>query len=97
MTSKLNQRAKRKNEFPDTKNEPNMKVLKKEDIIAHYSALQANYKILENKNLALENRNKTLEEENKVNKEAIDLLEETVKVLDYMIKRQQKHKQILPN
>ena len=51
MTSKLNQRAKRKNEFHDTKNEPNMKVLKKEDIIAHYSALQAKYKILENKSM----------------------------------------------
>ena len=36
------------------KNEPNIKALKKEEIIAQFSALQANYKILETKNLALE-------------------------------------------
>ena len=75
MTSKVNQRVKRKNEFTDAKSEPNMKSLKKEDIIARFSALQANYKILEKKNI-------NLEEENNVHKEAINLLEETVKVLE---------------
>ena len=75
MTSKVNQRAKRKNEFSDKKIEPNMKALKKEDIIARFSALQANYKILEKKNMKLE-------EENNVQKESIILLEETVKVLE---------------
>ena len=75
MTSKVNQRVKRKNEFIDAKSEPNMKSLKKKDIIARFSALQANYKILEKKNI-------NLEEENIVQKEAINLLEETVKVLE---------------
>ena len=82
MTSKVNQRAKRKNEFFDVKSEPNMKALKKEDIIARFSALHANYKILENKNLDLEKKNINLEEENQVHKEAINLLEETVKILE---------------
>ena len=59
MTSKVNQRAKRKNEFFDVKSEPNMKALKKEDIIARFSALHTNYKILENKNLDLENKKQT--------------------------------------
>ena len=57
MTSKVNQRVKRKNELSD-KNEPNMKALKKEEIIAHLSYLQVNYKILENNKLVLENKNK---------------------------------------
>ena len=82
MTSKLNQRAKRKNEFFDENSEPNMKALKKEDIIAHFRALQANFKILENKNQVLEKKNIKLEDENKVHKEAINLLEETVKILE---------------
>ena len=82
MTSKLNQRVKRKNEFSDEINEPNMKALRKEDIIARFRALEANCKILENKNLVLENKNINLEEENKVQKEAINLLEETVKILE---------------
>ena len=82
MTSKVNQRAKRKNEFFDAKSEPNMKALKKEDMIARVSALHANYKILENKNLDLEKKNINLEEENQVHKEAINLLKETVKILE---------------
>ena len=44
MTSKVNQRAQRKNNFLDVKNEPNMKALKKEDIIAQFNALQAKYR-----------------------------------------------------
>ena len=82
MTSKVNQRFKRKNEFSDAKIEPNMKAMKKEDIIARFTALQGSYNILENKNLVLEKKNLNLEEENKVHKEAINLLEETVKVLE---------------
>ena len=58
MTSKLNQRAKRKNNFLDAKNEPNMKALKKEYIIAQFNALQAKYDNLENKNIAIEKENK---------------------------------------
>ena len=82
MTSKINQRAKRKNEFSDKKIEPNMKALKKEDIIAQFTALQAKYNILEVKVLDLEKKNKSLEEEKRTHKEVIDLLEETVKVLE---------------
>ena len=82
MTSKVNQRAKRKNEFSDKKNEPNLKALKKEDIIAQFTALQAKYSILELKVLDLEKKNVSLEEEKRTHKEAIDLLEETVKVLE---------------
>ena len=52
MTSKVNQRVKRKNEFSDSKNEPNLKALKKEDIIAHFNALQTKHNILETKILA---------------------------------------------
>ena len=63
MTSKVNQRAKRKNEFSDKKIEPNMKALKKEDIIARFAALQAKYNILEIKVLDLEKKNTSLEEE----------------------------------
>ena len=59
-----------------------MKALKKEEIIAHFSTLQANYKILEDKNLVLENKNKSLEKDNKVQREAINILEETFKVLE---------------
>ena len=50
MSSKVNLRVKRKNEFSDKNIEPSMKALKKEDIIARYSALQAKYSILEQKN-----------------------------------------------
>ena len=82
MTSKVNYRVKRKNEFSDFKNEPNLKALKKDDIIAHFTALQTKYNILEIKILELEKKNKQLEEEKKTEKEAIDLLEETVKVLE---------------
>ena len=82
MTSKVNQRAKRKNEFSDKKNEPNLKALKKEDIIAQFTALQAKNSILELKVLDLEKKNVSLEEEKRAHKEAIDLLEETVKVLE---------------
>ena len=82
MNSKVNQRVKRKNEFSDAKNEPNLKALKKEDIITHFTALQAKYNIMENKVLVLEKKNVSLEEEKKTFKEAINLLQETVKVLE---------------
>ena len=82
MNSKVNQRVKRKNNFSDAKIEPNMKALKKEDIIAQFNALQANYDILVNKNKDLETKNMALEKENKTHIEAIFLLEETVKILE---------------
>ena len=82
MTSKVNQRVKRKNEFSDSKNEPNLKELKKEDIIAHFNALQTKHNILETKILELEKKNKELEEEKRTDKDSIDLLEETVKLLE---------------
>lgn len=82
MTSRINQRVKRKNNFVDAKIEPNMKALKKEDIIAQFHALQANYDILENKNKVLDEKNKALEKENETHREAIYLLEETVKILE---------------
>ena len=90
MTSKGNQRLKRKNNFPDTKMEPNLKALKKEDIISHFNTLQANFNILEKKNVDLEKKNKT-------HIEAISLLEETVKILEeqaYQIKRVKETKEI---
>ena len=79
MNSEANQRIKRKNEFSD-KFEPNMKALKKEDIIARFSALQASY-------ITLEKKNRSLEEENKSHLEAIHLLEETVRVLETTLNR----------
>ena len=75
MTSKVNQRVKRKNNFLDTKIEPNMKALKKDDIIAKFNALQENFDILKKKN-------EDLEKEKKTHIEAINLLEETVKLLE---------------
>ena len=86
MTSKGNQRLKRKNNFPDTKMEPNLKALKKEDIIAHFNTLQANFNNLEKKN-------KDLEEENKTHIEAISLLEETVKILQEQANKRKKDKE----
>ena len=80
MTSKANQRVKRKNEFSDLKIEPSLKALKKDDIIARFIALQSNYNNLEKKN-------RSLEEEKKVHLEAIQLLEETVKVLETTAKK----------
>ena len=82
MTSKVNQRGKRKNEFSDAKNEPNMKALKKDEIISHFNALQSKYNLLENKILVLEKKNSSLEEEKKTHNEAILLLEETITVLE---------------
>ena len=82
MTSKGNQRIKRKNAFSDTKIEPNMKILKKEDIISQFNALQAKFDILEKNNIVLENKNKSLEKENLTHIEAIRLLEETVNILE---------------
>ena len=79
MTSKVNQRIKRKNEFSD-KIEPNMKALKKEDLIARITALQASYNTLEKKS-------RSLEDENKTHLEAIHLLEETVRVLETKLNR----------
>ena len=38
MTSKVNQRVKWKNNFPDTKGEPNLKALKKNINIAYQNA-----------------------------------------------------------
>ena len=96
MTSKVNYRVKRKNEFSDFKNEPNLKALKKDDTIVHFTAFQTTYNIWEIKILELEKKNKHLEEEKRTDKEAIDLLEETVKVLEikaYLSRRLQKFKQ----
>ena len=75
MTSKMNPRLKRKNEFSDKNIEPNLKALKKDDIIAHYTSLLAKYSILEQKNIVLEKERLT-------HIEAIRLLEETVNVLE---------------
>ena len=63
------------NEFSDKNTEPSMKALKKEDIIAHYTSLQAKYSILEQKNIVFEKEKIT-------HIEAIRLLEETVNVLE---------------
>ena len=82
MSSKGNQRLKRKNLFSDTKIEPNMKALKKEDIIAQFDALKAKFDILEKKNIDLEKKNISLEKNNMTHIEAIHLLEETVKILE---------------
>ena len=79
MTSKVNQRIKRKNEFSD-KIEPNMKALKKEDLISRFTALQASYNTLEKKS-------RSLEDENETHLEAIHLLEETVRVLETKLNR----------
>ena len=49
MSSKGNQRLKRKNLFSDTKIEPNMKALKKEDIIAQLMPLRLNLIFLKEK------------------------------------------------
>ena len=68
-------KSKRKNEFVDTKQEPALKALKKQDIILHFNALQEKYE-------SLIQKNKVLEEENKNHIESILLLEETVKLLD---------------
>ena len=75
MNSKMNPRLKRKNEFSDKNIEPNLKALKKDDIIAHYTSLLAKYSILEQKNIVLEKEKLT-------HIEAIRLLEETVNVLE---------------
>ena len=75
MTSRINQRVKRKNNFVDAKIEPNMKALKKEDIIAQFNTLQANYGILKNKNKVLDEKNIAMEKENKTHRETIYLLE----------------------
>ena len=82
MTSKVNQRVKRKNNFPDTKCEPNLKALKKEDIIAQFNTLQASFDNIVKRNTVLEKKNKDLEEKNKSHIEALQLLEETVKILE---------------
>ena len=82
MTSKVNQRAKRKNNFCDSKIEPNLKALKKEDIIAQFNTLQAKFDLLEKKNIVLEKKNLSLEKEKNTHIEAIHILEETVKILD---------------
>ena len=82
MSSKGNQRVKRKNTFSDTKIEPNLKALKKEDIIAQFDALKAKFEILEKKNNLIEKKNISLEKDNKIHIEAINLLEETVKILE---------------
>ena len=63
MSSKGNLRLKRKNLFSDTKIEPNMKALKKEDIIAQFDALKAKFDILEKKNIVLEKKNLSLEKD----------------------------------
>ena len=75
MTSKINPRLKRKNEFSDKNIEPSMKALKQDDITAHFTSLLAKYSILEQKNIVLEKEKLT-------HIEAIRLLEETVNVLE---------------
>ena len=54
MSSKANQRVKRKNEISDLKIEPSLKALKKEDIIARFIVLQANYNNLDKQYRSLE-------------------------------------------
>ena len=68
--------AKRKNDSSaDTKIEPALKALKKNDIIIQFKALQQKYE-------AVEEKNKILLQEKKNDTEAIILLEETVKLLE---------------
>ena len=71
MSSKGNQRVKRKNIFSDTKSEPNMKALKKEDIIAQFDALKAKFDILKKKNIFLVKKNISLEKDDMTHIEAI--------------------------
>ena len=66
---------KRKNESNEVKIEPNMKALKKNDILIQYAALQ-------NKCECLVEQNKVLIEEKNIHVEAILLLKETVKLLE---------------
>ena len=82
MSSKGNQRVKRKNTFSDTKIETNLKALKKEDIIAQFDVLKAKFDILEKKYIDLEKKNISLEKNKMTHIEAIHLLEETVKILE---------------
>ena len=82
MTSNVIRRVKRKNNFPVTKSEPNLKALKKEDIIAEFNTLQANFEIIEKRNIVLEKKTIDLEQKNKSHIEAIQLLEATVKILE---------------
>ena len=68
--------AKRKNDSSaDTKIEPALKALKKNDIIIQFKALQQKYE-------AVEEKNKILLQENQNHIEAISLLEETVQLLE---------------
>ena len=73
MSSKVNLRVKRKNEFSDKNIEPSMKALKKEDIIARYTAPQS---------IVFLNKKIVLEKERITHIEAIHLMEETVNVLE---------------
>ena len=77
MVATGNARAKRKNDssITDTKIEPVLKALKKNDIILQFQALHQKFE-------ALEEQNKNLLQENKNHIEAIILLEETVKLLE---------------
>ena len=67
--------TKRKNILKDTKSEPALKALKKNDIIIQCHALQKKYE-------ALEKQNAILLQEKKNDVESINLLEETVKILE---------------
>ena len=67
--------TKRKNVSKDTKTEPAMKALKKNDIIIQFQALQKKYDALERQNAIF------LQEKNN-HVESIHLLEETVKILE---------------
>ena len=73
-----NGRMKRKNESNETKIEPKLKALKKNDILVQFTALKIRYD-------ALEKENRNLIEDKKNNIEAILLLDETVKLLEKKI------------
>ena len=83
MVATGNTRVKRKNESSNSKTEPAMKALKKNDIILQFKALQQKYE-------SSEEQNKLLQEEKKNHLEAIALLEETVTILENKSSRVEK-------
>ena len=72
MVATGNNKLKRKNESNEVKIEPNMKALKKNDILIQYAALQSKYECVVEQN----------KEEKHTHVEAILLLKETVKLLE---------------
>ena len=97
MNSKVKEGVKRKNNFPITKSEPNLKALKKEDIIAQFNTLQASFDIIEKRNAVLEKQTIDLEQKNKSHIESIQLLEETVKILEEQANLRKDDKKIKEN